>query len=292
MAAMIDEIRNRIARDGVALAYRAVRPEAARHALVLLHGAASNHTRWWDFIGRTRLARGWNLIAPDLRGHAGSVHRGRIDMQTWAADIEAILDAERIARAVVGGHCLGANLALWFARQAPRRTAGLVLIEPMSRAALRGRLALAARLRPLLLLGAAAARAAARVGLYRRRLEPLDLERLDRAARATAAAAGGRFPVERYAAFFQDLRTTPAATYAQDLLAVTGPLPDLRSIAVPALALVSSGGAVTDPGLTEHLLSALPNCEVERIEAHHWIPAEKPEAMREAIDRWCEMLAP
>lgn len=290
MAAMIDEIRSRIARDGVTLAYRVVRPEGARHALVLLHGAASNHTRWWDFIGRTRLARDWSLIAPDLRGHAGSVHRGRMDMRRWSEDLEAILDAEGIARAVVGGHCLGANLALWFARLAPQRTAGLVLIEPMFRAALRGRLALAVRLRPLLALLAAATRAAARAGLHRRRLEPLDLEQLDRAARA-AAAAGGRFPVERYGALFQDLRTTPAATYVQDLLEVTGPLPDLRSIPVPALALVSSGGAVSDPGLTERLLSALPHCEVLRIDAHHWIPAERPEAMREAIDRWCEALA-
>jgi pimeloyl-ACP methyl ester carboxylesterase len=287
---MIDEVRNRMARDGVTLAYRAVRPEGARRALVLLHGAASNHTRWWDFIGRTRLARDWILIAPDLRGHAGSVYRGRVDMRRWGEDLEAILDAEGIARAVVGGHCLGANLALWFARQAPRRTAGLVLIEPMFRTALRGRLALAARLRPLLVPLAAAARALARAGLYRRRLEPLDLERLDRAARATAAA-GGRFPVERYGDLFQDLRTTPAATYVQDLLEVTGPLPDLRLIAVPALALVSSGRAVSDPGLTEHLLSALLLCEIVRIDAHHWIPAEKPDAMREAIDRWCESLA-
>ena len=115
MAGMSDEVRTRIAPDGATLAYRAVRPEGARHALVLLHGAASNHTRWWDFIGRTRLARDWVLIAPDLRGHAGSVWRGRMDMQTWSEDIRTILDAEGIARAVIGGHCLGANLALWFA---------------------------------------------------------------------------------------------------------------------------------------------------------------------------------
>ncbi len=288
---MNDALRRLTSPNGTTLTYRVVRPEGARRALVLLHGAASNHTRWWDFIGRTRLARDWILIAPDLRGHGGSGYRGRIGMRTWSEDVATILDAEGIARAVVGGHCLGANLALWCAHRSPRRVAGLVLVEPMFRRALRGSLALAARLRPLLVSLAAALGAAARVGLHRRRLEPLDLEQLDRAARAAAAAAGGRFPVERYGAFFQDLRTTPASTYVRDLLEVTGPLPELRSIGAPALALISSGGAVSDPGLTERLLGTLPGCEVMRIDAYHWIPAEQPEAMRAAIDRWCEALA-
>ena len=50
---------------------------ALMKTLVLLHGLASNSTRWWHFAANTRLREGWKLLRPDLRGHAGSSDRGR-----------------------------------------------------------------------------------------------------------------------------------------------------------------------------------------------------------------------
>src|SRR3989442_4503179 len=70
-------------------------------------------------------------------------------MDEWCADLAAVLEAERAPRAVVAGHCLGANIAVEFARRDPGAVLGLVLIEPMLRGALPGSLSATARLRPL-----------------------------------------------------------------------------------------------------------------------------------------------
>lgn len=273
--------------DGVRIAYRLTRPAAPRRTLVLLHGLASNLTRWSEFAATTRLAAGWDILRLDLRGHGGSLHRGRVGMQVWCDDLAALLRAESVPRVVLAGHCLGANLALWFAHREPERVAGLVLIEPMFRAALAGTLARVAALRPLLAALVPPLTALAALGLHRRHLAPLDLAVLDRAARAAMAAGGGAFPQARYASPLEDLRSLPTSVYLQDLVAVTGPLPDLATLNAPALALLSAGGTFSDPEATARLLAPLPDCRIVRIAAQHWIPTEQPQAMREAIEAWC-----
>jgi len=277
--------------DGVTIAYRASRVAAPRGMLVLLHGLASNLSRWSEFIATTRLAQSWDMVRLDLRGHAGSLCRSRIGMDEWCSDVAAILRAEGAPRALLVGHCLGANVALWFAQRMPQATKGLVLIEPMFREALRGSLATVAALRPALALLVPALRALAALGVHRRRLATLDLAALDREARAAMARHGGRFPEQRYASPLQDLKSFPLVVYLQDLLAVTGPLPGLAAIDAPALALISAGTTIGNPDIAARLLSRLPNGEVARLAAQHWIPTEQPEAMTAHIERWCERLA-
>jgi pimeloyl-ACP methyl ester carboxylesterase len=275
--------------DGATLAYRLWRPGAPRRLLVLLHGLASNLTRWSELVATTTLRESWDLLRLDLRGHAGSLHRGRIGHDVWCADLAAVLDAEAPPAAVLVGHCLGANFALEFAARAPARVDGLVLIEPMLRPALRGRMRWLARLRPAFVPVAWLVRAAGAAGLHRRAVAPLDLERLDREARA-AVAARGAFPEARYASALEDLRTTATATYLQDLLAVSAPPPDLARVRAPALVLLSEGTTFTDLARTERLLEALPRRAVVRLPARHWIPTECPDGMRGAIEEWCGRL--
>ncbi len=277
------------AADGVRIAYRLLRPGTPRRTLLLLHGLASNHTRWSEFAATTGLAAGWDILCPDLRGHGGSLFRGRIDMKTWCDDLEELLAAEGVTQTVVIGHCLGANLALWFAQQAPQQVSGLVLIEPMFRAALTGRRAQLAVLRPLFAALLPLLRLLAALGLHRRRLDELDLAALDREARA-AMAATGHFPEARYNSALEDLRSLPISAYLQGLLAVTGPLPALASIAAPTLSLLSAGGTYGDPDMTARLLAPLPQGRILRIPALHWIPTEQPQLMREAIEAWCDEL--
>src|SRR5450759_470847 len=128
---MTEEMRSLRRPDGANLAYGITRGTSPRPLLALIHGLASNMTRWSEFIEQTTLAQTWDLMRLDLRGHAGSLWRGRIGMEIWCDDLAAILDAEGYKRAVVGGHCLGANLAVHFAQRHAQRTQGLVLIEPM-----------------------------------------------------------------------------------------------------------------------------------------------------------------
>lgn len=281
----MEAARRICAPDGATLGYRLWQPGAPRRLMILIHGLASNLSRWWDFAATTRLRATWDILRLDLRGHAGSLYRGRIGMDEWCADLATILRAEAMPRALLVGHCLGANVALHFADRHPEATTGLVLIEPMFRGALGPAMRRVAALRPLIAPVVPAVRALNALGVHRRHIAPLDLERLDREARAEIAATGA-FPEERYAAPLEDLRTTATATYLQDLLAVTAPLPDLSRIRAPVLALLSRGGTFSDPATTERLLAPLRAYELVRLEARHWIPTERPDEMRDAIDRW------
>jgi pimeloyl-ACP methyl ester carboxylesterase len=258
--------------------------------LVLLHGVASNLSRWSELVARTSLRDAWDLLRVDLRGYGESLHRGPVSVEGWAADLAAILAGEACPPAVLAGHCLGASVAVEFARRYPTRVAALVLIDPIVREALAGPLRRVAQLRRLLEPGVWLLRGLNALGLHRRRLPPLDLERLDRETRAAMAAGGVTALARRYASPRKDLRTTPTVIYLQSLLATSAGLPDPAAVHVPMLALVASGGLLGDPAVTERILGAIPRCRVERLGAAHWIPTERPEELRRAIDTWCRDL--
>lgn len=219
------------------------------------------------------------------------MHRGSIGMHEWCADLAEILEAEGSPRAVLVGHCLGANVAIEFASRHPDQAAGLVLIEPMLRRALTGTLGTIARLRPLFVPVVWLIRALNALGVHRRGVAALDLEALDRETRATMAAARTADAlVKRYASPWLDFHTTASGTYVQSLIAVSGGLPDLAAIRTPALALLSTGTAFSDPARTERLLAAMPDCAIVKLDAHHWIPTERPDEMRRAVEEWCARL--
>ena len=292
----MSSLRTLTAPDGATIAYRLWQPERPRRVLVLLHGVASNMTRWSELVARTALRDSWDLLRLDLRGQGASLHRGRIGMAEWCADLEAILDAEGYPRAVVAGHCLGANIALEFGARHPGRAAGLILIEPMLPPAMAGSMRTLTRIRPLLAPAVWLVRALNALGVRRRRLAPLDLEELDRRTRAAIAAAGKSDRLlEAYASPWLDLHTTATGAYLQALQAVTHRLPDLATIGAPALALLSAGSTFSDPALTRRMLSTMPRCTIVTLDARHWIPTEQPDAMRRTIEQWCrglEAIAP
>lgn len=279
--------RSLVMTDGTGLAYRLWRPGAPRRTIVAIHGLASNLTRWSEFAATTRLAESWDILSLDLRGHGGSLFRGRVGFDEWCADLAALLAAEGVTEAVLLGHCLGANVALWFAHRQPQLVKGMVLIEPMFRHALTGEMLKAIRLRPWIAAVVPLLRGLAALGLHRRHLEMIDLAELDREARVAMAADGG-FPVARYASMRDDLRGVPLTVYLQDMLAVTGPLPELSGLGAPTLALLSAGTAFTDPEVTARSLGELPDCRIVRLNAQHWVPTEQPEAMRRTIEDWCD----
>jgi esterase len=254
--------------------------------LVLLHGVASNSTRWAEFRESARL-KDWEILALDLRGNASAAApRTPLGMDLWCADIAALLDARRAARAVIVGHCLGASIALQFAARYPTRVAALVLVEPMPPEALIGMMRTLAGLKPLLYALYGAARMANMLGLYRRHLDTLDLREWDRGIRS------GKVRLSAFASLYVDLKSTPLAAYARMLAATVEPWPEVGEIAVPVLALLSTQSSFTDLARTRRALAALGDCEVVELDAVHWIPTEQPEAMRAAIEDWLARRAP
>ena len=70
---MIETFRTLTVPDGATLAYRVKRGEAPRQVIVLIHGMASNMTRWSEFSEKTTLKKSWDLLRLDLRGKAGAL---------------------------------------------------------------------------------------------------------------------------------------------------------------------------------------------------------------------------
>lgn len=291
MQASDQEIRFR-ARDGLLLSARCSmpfdRPDAP--ALVLLHGAASNGGRWWDFVENSQLAGSHRILRPDLRGHGHSAYAGIADLQLWCNDLQDLLAAQGLRQALVGGHCLGANLAAQFAATHPQCCTGLILIEPMHRPALLGSLARVSRFAPLIRAVISMTRLLNRLGLQRRDFQRVDLRALDLQHRALLQAGGGKRALkQRYASPRHDLRCLHLGQYLTNLLEVLRPLP-LDSLHLPTLALLSQGRFMADPDLTHTALASVSEIRIEVLAAEHWIPTEQPDAMRSTIDSWVQEL--
>lgn len=277
--------------DGTVLSYRVTGPSEPGDgpALILLHGLASNQTRWSEFVERTSLVRSHQVIRPDLRGHGGSLTRRRIGMDLWCEDLLALLAETGQRRVLIIGHSLGAQVALHFAARYPRHVLGIGLIDPLFPVALWGRWRLLRLGRPLLAAAAAAVRGLNTLGLHRRHLPARDLRELDRQARAALRSREDEEAfVRRYSSARADLRHVPLAVYLQDLAEMfrTPPLP--KTLGVPVLVLLSAAGTFTDPERTAAMLYGNQNVEVQRIDCHHWPLTERPDEVRRAIEAWCE----
>jgi pimeloyl-ACP methyl ester carboxylesterase len=100
--------------------------------VVLLHGLTA--TRRYVVMGSRSLERSGHLVVSyDARGHgrsAAAPEPGAYGYELLAADLEAVLDALELPRAVLAGASMGAHTALRLALTKPERVAGLVLITP------------------------------------------------------------------------------------------------------------------------------------------------------------------
>jgi esterase len=283
----MEQERALVMRDGVCIAYRLSLANQARGVIVLLHGMASNMSRWSEFVARTSLREDWDIARLDLRGHGHSRYRGKYSMETWCEDLEQILDQERRERAVFIGHSMGALAALWFAHLSPSRVRALILIEPSFPDAMLGHTAILKRFRLLIAGAACLVRGFNAIGLGRRRIRSRDLWELDRKTRRALLESGDREEMIReYTSMWADLEYNPLAIYLQDLTQQLRPLPGLRGIEAPVLTLLSSDTRFTDRAMTDRILSELPRCETVTLSATHWPLTETPDEVRNAIEQW------
>lgn len=273
--------------DGVKLMYRRWKPaqQTLKTPVVLLHGAASNSTRWWHFVENSRLTADRLLLRPDLRGNGESRWRGGpVRLETWCQDIAEMLNHEQQNCAIVLGHCLGANIAINFASRYPDMCAGLVLVEPISRQAARGILARLQLFLPLLQFVIGAIKQLNRIGIYRRRLKSVNLRMLDRSVHNVGSAAPER-TLAKHGSPWHDLRVTPTTQYLGNFIEIMRPLP-VCSVRCHCLVIQSSGRRITDPVQTRAKLEALSAVEFIEIESQHWLPTTQPDRLCRLIDAW------
>lgn len=283
--------RHYCSNDGTRIAYRLRRRDHSDTALVMLHGLASNSSRWSELADTLRLDPPWDLLRLDLRGHGDSLVRGRIGHAVWCEDLHGMLAQADYRRVVLLGHSLGAQLALHYAHGHPHMTAGLILIDPVVPQCLQGTLARVARLRGLLPPLIAILRLLNAAGIKRRHFPTLDLQQLDRRTRELLRHQPDTRIDKIYARPLSDLKYLPTANYLQDLYAVTAPLPPLADLQAPVLVLLSRGVKLTDLSQTQARLARLPNTEFKIIDADHWMLTERPDEARLAIQDWCNRRA-
>jgi len=276
--------------DGCSLSYWLRRaPHQPAPVILMIHGAASNHTRWSELVDMTSLSTSWDLLRPDMRGNGRSFYRGRLDLGIWSRDLEEILDAEKCSRALLVGHSLGAQIAIQFAHDFPERVLGLSLIDPVARCALIGPKRWLAVTRPLFQAAIRVARGLNALGVRRRQIPDRDLRELDQETRAALGEGQSADEIaKRYSALGPILRFEPTANYLQQLVATTADLPDLTQITVPVQVLLSKGITFADPQINRRELGRFPDVHFTDIDANHWPLTESPDQVREAIEEWVD----
>jgi len=273
--------------EGVHISYRLISKQNNK-VIILCHGLASNMTRWYEFAELTALKETWDIILPDLRGHGGSVYRGLISMEEWCSDIAAILDKEKYDRVVIGGHCLGANLAINFAEIFSDKCHGIILLEPLFSKSFTGVLKKIEKHKRMLDVLIVFARLINMAGVYRRSLPSLDLRELDRTGRELIKSVGTPEVLrKRYGSPIHDLRFIPVVAYLQSVRELLRPLPELKNLTIPKLFIFSSGRLFSESCDVNELSGSAVNSETVVIDSYHWVPTEKPVELRGAIEKWC-----
>lgn len=283
--------------SGDRLHWRMLTARERAHAsapVLLLHGLASNLSRWSEFIEHTRLADRRDVARVDLRGHGQSITRRPLSLELWSQDLAALLDAgfgDRVEQAILVGHSLGAQVALHFASTHPHRVRAMALIDPVFRNALHGKWRRVARYGSLFAAAASAVRALNAIGLRRSRLPELDLAQLDREARiALRDPASEALFIARYSSTWADLKTFRTSHYLQELVQMFRPLPAPATYAMPVLVLLSTGATFATLDATRAIAATFPQGEIDTIDCHHWPLTERPTEVRERIERWCDAL--
>lgn len=206
---------------GLELVFYRCDAKEPRATLVMIHGLASNATRWAEFMDTTALCRWLDLQAVDLRGHGRSLTWRRFTRSDWIADLEVLAAQTQRTPLVMMGHSLGAQVALSYAATHPGQTGALVLIDPVFPQALHGVLARVCRLRRGVLVLAALLRLAYRLGLRKRNYTYRNLRELDRRTREYLQDHPHARIADLYVSPLADLKYVPYATYLQDLYEVS-----------------------------------------------------------------------
>lgn len=102
--------------------------EGEGDTLVLVHGFCEDGSVWNHFS--KSLSRNFRVIIPDLPGYRNSSLTNEELTIEWMADfLKAILDKEKVARAIIVGHSMGGYITLAFAEKYPELALKIALFH-------------------------------------------------------------------------------------------------------------------------------------------------------------------
>lgn len=283
------EVRHRLARDKALIhwSYLAAKTPQAKGTIVLLHGVASNGSRWEEFLDTTDLREHWNFIRMDLRGHAASISQKKARLEDWCSDLEAVMHEAGLEKAIIVGHSLGAMIAMYFASHMPQRTVGAVFLDPLVSDALTDKARAMRRKIPMLVIAESVTRAMNSLG-FKRRIVVQDLRAMDAKAREMIAKGGEELKafIAQYSSAKADLRYIHLAPYLRDLVEVGRKTPTPESIRCPTLVIAAEGGTFTDEKAMAHWTARLPQGEICGVHCAHWPMTECPQEVSALISSW------
>ena len=263
------------------------RQKPPQASIVLLHGAASNASRWEEFIEATPLKENYDIIRQDLRGHASSVDRQKATIEEWCGDLESIFEAAGLKKAIVIGHRLGAQIAMHFAARCRQRLLGLVLLDPLVDEALTQKAKVMKSRLPLLRLLEHSVRLVNALGV-RRRLQHQDLKAMDACARHKIERGGKELEafVKQYSSALEDLKYIHAAAYLRDMIEVGRETPPTEAISCPTLVIGASAGTYTNEAAMQGWVEKLACAQMVGVQCFHWPLTECPQDVSRVIEEW------
>lgn len=250
--------------NGVDLAYREA---GAGPALLLLHAFPLSGEMWEPQI--EALAPVARVIAPDHRGFGNSgLPAPPVQMDTYAADAEALLEELHVESAIVAGLSMGGCVAFALYRRDARRVRGLILAATRAEADTEdGRKSRAATIELVRRDGATAIADQ----MIPRLLGETTMRDRPAIAHAVRRMIEGN-QVEGIAAALQALADRPDSV---DLL---------RRITAPALVLVGREDVITPEADAQLMQARLYRARLERIPgAGHLSNLEQPEQFNELV---------
>ena len=110
-----------------AYAYTGGKPfDSGLPCVVLVHGALNDHSVF-TLLARWLAHHGHAVLAVDLPGHRRSAGPALESIEAMADWLLSLLDSAGVQRAVLGGHSMGALVALEAAARAPDRAARVLM---------------------------------------------------------------------------------------------------------------------------------------------------------------------
>jgi pimeloyl-ACP methyl ester carboxylesterase len=119
--------KNDIQVEGIQLHYTRL-GDGNHPTVVLAHGFSDNGLCWTP-VAR-KLAKGYDLILPDARGHGLSARVQAGEKVNMAADLAGLIRGLGLQPAVVGGHSMGASISAEMAASHPGLARALILEDP------------------------------------------------------------------------------------------------------------------------------------------------------------------
>jgi pimeloyl-ACP methyl ester carboxylesterase len=235
--------------------------------LVLVHGFPLDRSVW--SAQATGLAGVARVIAPDLRGFGGSaLPDGAVTMDTYAADVAALLDALGVERAVIGGVSMGGYIAFAFRRLYPARVRALLLVDTRPGAdSAEGKKARDEM--------AALARSNGAAGVSAKMLPKMLGSRATPAVRASLSKLMERQSVPGVVAALGAMRDREDST------------PDLARISVPTLVVSGDEDALIPPKESEAMNKAIAGSRLALVPGAGHLPNfEQPLAFDTAVRDW------